>query len=409
MMFYRIWILFFFILSSCSINPNSSSEDTQDLPFDSESIGLQEVPSEFIGTWLRDLGADTVDKPYIQIQKTGLVVSYQLLSLSKPSCSLNYVGQLENLSLKGLSGERMNTLKFRVENGNLEVTEEWELLDGSESWTNGPFSYEQAELPLECDALKQTKTLDLSQTGEQCGSFEGLASREELALSPREHAEAEQIIVNSRQFFEGIEDITVAPDDYFVAPQDVYDRVVSDLSAIRSDFPEVSNIKDRIQPVAIYLGMDLVGQLEIAEGSYHGYDCQNQWYGGKRELPGTTINGFEVSSSPAFSFPGRFNTEMLKAEYEKALHVNRVEIIRLEGSGDSVCLDILPDRYLYVFSHGFGGCPSGCINREYYAYTTDAAGNRTKLGEWFYLTNDLEPELDTTDQPRPSWGGCGFP
>lgn len=151
-----------------------------------------------------------------------------------------------------------------------------------------------------------------------------------------------------------------------VAPQHVYQRIVSDLALIRAQHPEVQGIgamKGWV-PDELLMGFDDAGLAAVQAGTYADWDCANAYYG----LVSKEVPSFYV----LLKFAHRYNTPLLASEYSKFAQVQYAEPNGFLGDGNDLCVSIEKEtKYSYVFDAGSGDCPAGCIDHVYWGFTTE--------------------------------------
>lgn len=195
-----------------------------------------------------------------------------------------------------------------------------------------------------------------------CDDYVGLATPEEVALTPRADA--------------GVELLAIRASNSLVAPQVVYERVARDLDAIRQAYPDVASISPRAHASVsdIRLILDRPYADQVVAGSYTAWDCLNDLYGLTSVTPPNGINLVTLS------FAGRFHPTLLGDEYRMLLGVLYAGELGTPGDGDDIWIDSRGDAYHWIFSVGSGDCPSGCINHSYWGFTTNADGDITYQG-----------------------------
>lgn len=184
-----------------------------------------------------------------------------------------------------------------------------------------------------------------------CPNYQGQGTVAAIALSPFANAEVEALAIEAS--------------GKFVAPKDVYERIVSDLALIRSQNPSVQGIQALVSwlPDELLLSFDAEGMASVQAGTYTDWDCANAYYGLLRK---------EVQSSfVLLHFDHLFNAPLLASEYATLPHVDNAEPNGIVGDGNDVCVSIENDtRYNYIFDSGSGDCPAGCINHQYWGFST---------------------------------------
>lgn len=187
----------------------------------------------------------------------------------------------------------------------------------------------------------------------------------ELALSPRDDEEAERL--------------TYEAAGTLGAATEPYERVRKDLTTIRASFPEVSSIHARGRGErSIYLGVDDAGFAAIDSGAYHAWDCLNAHFGTAR----FTATKFSNSKGVDIFMGRRFDVRLALPSYRALPNVLDASGDALVGDGDDVCAAFDGTAHAYLFKKGEGDCPSGCITRTYWGFSTNADGKVTPLGTW---------------------------
>ena len=198
--------------------------------------------------------------------------------------------------------------------------------------------------------------------GDACAGYPYQATADEIAATPREDADAEIIAL-------------VASGE-FVAPQDLYDRVVQDLGAIRAEHPDLDDIHAMSPwPGSMPVAFDEEGTALLQAGTYDGWDCPNERY----ELDASAS---PVLEDTAFIELGgkRLNVELLAKEYLELPNIHYTEAFGvLDGS--YICLQIEGGTHHYLFARGGGDCPSGCTEWDHYEIDVDVGGTVTLVAE----------------------------
>lgn len=207
-------------------------------------------------------------------------------------------------------------------------------------------------------ALLTTTVLEGDGSGSPCTGYTGLATRRELAASPRENTDAELLALEGS--------------GALVAPTAVYERVVRDLATIRRVWPEVSDI--RVAPLAapgsLLLAFDDVGFAMVTAGTYHGWDCANAYY----DVSPDWFRS-EVQKLAGVETPHRLAPKQLAAVYSSLPHITGVHLNARMGGSSTIQLVIDGDFYRYTFDRGSGDCPAGCIDHEYTRFVSDGEGD----------------------------------
>ncbi len=170
-----------------------------------------------------------------------------------------------------------------------------------------------------------------------------------------------------------------------VAPASVYERIGSDLKAIRAGYPEAAGgATPSWVPNHLIVGMDEYGLAAVKAGSYTDWKCPNELYGVKS----IDVHTFSV----ILELNAHLFIPLLQGEYASLPHVTYAEPNGFINTfGSDLCAAIDSATYSYIFNVGSGDCQAGCINRSYWGFSTDANGTVTVLGSW------------STPDPPPPW------
>lgn len=202
-----------------------------------------------------------------------------------------------------------------------------------------------------------------------------LGSAEERAATPRADENLEALA------------LTLEP-ERVTASQGSYDRVVSDVAAIRALQPALADIGYRALTKNLYVALTSIGAQSIAAGEYSAWDCLNAAYSA------TTLLNQSFSNDSAYvTLGGIFNLPLVAAQYAELPEVTEASPDGLVGDGSSICVSRDGDHYEYLVDRAGGDCPSGCTEHELHGFTSDAAGQVTALGEW----------SSTSGEPAPAW------
>jgi hypothetical protein len=205
-------------------------------------------------------------------------------------------------------------------------------------------------------------TGDPSEAGTTCTLLE------EVKLSPRSDAEAEQLA------FEAAGTLT--------APTNVYTRIHADLASLRAQFPEVASIHARRSwdNDDLELVPDAIAVEALKHDAFRDWDCANARYGG------TTIS-LDAPNSPSgplyfVRLSGRrFNMPLLEGVYAALPHVKQVVSGGTVGDSSDVCASFAGNTYSYAFKLGAGDCPAGCTEVTFWGFSTQPDGTVKSLGQ----------------------------
>lgn len=204
---------------------------------------------------------------------------------------------------------------------------------------------------------------DSSGAVDVCDGYPFGATAEEIAATPRADADAEILAL-----------LTAGQ---LTAPEDLYQRVVDDLAAIRAENPMLTDHHARTPWGfgGIAVSFDEAGTQMIQAGTYEGWDCPNAHYGATAE-PSTSLE------DTAFIELGGKQLHMMRLmeEYRGLPNVIHSEVLG-DIDGSYICLEPTGDVHRYLFALGEGDCPAGCTEWTYWQYTIDAEGVVTFDGE----------------------------
>jgi len=174
------------------------------------------------------------------------------------------------------------------------------------------------------------------------------------------------------------------------ADPETYARLERDVAAIKAANPDVSTLVHRPRHDGKTLLVKLSDPAETAvlAGDYAEWDCLNEELGFEREHLWENTNWAELAS------PGTYNSEMLVEPYLDLDGIEYVEPNYSSGDGGNICATAGEETWTYVFRNGWGDCPAGCIDSEYWHFSV--------LGETVTLL-DYAP----SDAAVPGWAeGC---
>jgi len=221
---------------------------------------------------------------------------------------------------------------------------------------------------------------DSTPPGGSCASYVGQATAAEIQATPRTDINLEALAISMA--------------GTLTAPQAVYDRVVTDIGAIRAMMstiaPGVSTISYRTPDDmrSLMMGFDSVNMASVQAGTYTDWDCPNQWY---------EMQQIDASSSYVLvEFEGIYNIPMLAAEYGTLLGVQYAEPNSMVGGGGTICGTIDGDTWHFVLVNCLNPSPAGCIGKDYYYFTTTSTTAPVAGGEWSNSSGTAAPAWQTT-------------
>ncbi len=216
----------------------------------------------------------------------------------------------------------------------------------------------------------------------RCGLVPLLSTQALLRKSPRSDLDAERLAL---RLSEGL-----------VADDDAYERIRGDLAAIRS-VAKGKTVAKRSWPHETTQGVTLKPKPEVLDalhaGTYRGLDCFNAWYGG-RLLPTQPPIDFLFVQFDRWYFG-----EAIAQVYAQHPDIEWSGPGAFGGAGDDLrlCNENIGGTHRYLFSHGSGDCPSGCIDWVHRGYDVREDGQVTILQPvWKVRGRGLSKD-------RPSW------
>ena len=208
-----------------------------------------------------------------------------------------------------------------------------------------------------------------------CAAYIGQASSAEIQATPRLET--------------NLESLAIAMTGALTAPQAVYDRLLVDIPAIHQQMSTIAPNSGTINhlPVddmtSLMVGFDATHLAEVQAGTYSHWDCPNSWY----ELQSTSSLGSAIQ----LNFEGIYNMPLLATEYATLPGVQYAERNWMAGGGSTICGTIDGNTWHIVMVHGYGDCPSGCINRDYYYFTTIPGGAPVYVDSWANSSSNQAP------------------
>jgi len=202
------------------------------------------------------------------------------------------------------------------------------------------------------NAVLTVKKQDDRPQDDNCSDYIGIVSKQMIGMTPRDNYDAEILAIKAT--------------NSLVAPQDVYERVARDLTAIRLN-DSVSDIHCRLDysPSSMLISFN---DNRSINNDYTQLDCMNEYYG-------LIEKSRRFTGSYKYVYAGRFDISLLADEYSKLPDVKYAEPNYYYGDGDNICLSIRDGVYSYVFKRGWGDCPSGCMYEEYLGFTSNQNGS----------------------------------
>jgi len=149
-----------------------------------------------------------------------------------------------------------------------------------------------------------------------------------------------------------------------LAPPALVSQIGQDLAAIRSAFPEISDIHvlPSWLPGEVVVGLTHDAWAEYQAGTFAELDSLNAEYGAVFIHP---IDSIRVLS---IGFGSLYHPVLLAEIYETIDGVRYAEPNSIMGDGSDIFSEQLP---IYTFKRGWGDCPSGCIFNDYWVFAVN--------------------------------------
>lgn len=239
------------------------------------------------------------------------------------------------------------------------------------------------------DAAKDGGQEDGAQTeagqSPTCDGLTPLATRGEIASTPRADAEAEMLALEAS--------------GAFIAPTALYEQIRADLAAIRSAHPAMQSIRAWPSWLAdiIFVRFDPEGREAVKRGAYSAWNCLNAYYWNAS----VDLEFIDFIDTAGVRTAGRYNGPSLAAEYARLPNVIHTEPNQYVNDNSDVCVTVEDARRFYIFDNGFpydpeSDCAAGCILHEYAGFEVNAT-EVTKLGSYYLDRNQSDPP------PPPRW------
>lgn len=192
-----------------------------------------------------------------------------------------------------------------------------------------------------------------------------LDSAADVALTPRADTNLELLALSLEA-------------DRITVSQATYERVVSDVVAIRALAPEVADVTfNAFDATTLRLQLTDIGASSVAEGGYSAWDCLNERYGLMSITP-------LEADRPTYEvvLKGNYNVERLAMLYSELPEVVEVLTLGVLSDWSTICGRSDGARYEYVVDRRSGDCPAGCAEHEAHHFESSEPGQVTALGVW---------------------------
>jgi len=177
-----------------------------------------------------------------------------------------------------------------------------------------------------------------------------------------------------------------------VAPDDLYNQILSDLTAIRATFGDTFEMIDQIRFLTpwvagcVMIGFDDTTFQQIRDEQYHAWDELNEQY----QLIDMDTIPIGHGGAVLLSFMGRLNPWRLAELYSVLPGVWSTSPNFIRGDWSNVYARRTQDGITYLFRQGWGDCPSGCIYSEYWYFKFEG-DQPVFVGHWAPHEDPNEP------------------
>lgn len=212
-----------------------------------------------------------------------------------------------------------------------------------------------------------------------------------LDQTPRDNYEAEVI--------------ALALSGELVAPQDLYEEVRDGLDTLRSLYNDSIPELQRIYFSPCWMPGEVAGMLteaataEMRAGTFTGMDSLNA----ELRLQRMDTTSFSFRPEQIYFhlfFEGRLHPYRLVELYEVLPSVEFADPGYACFDGSAFYPWLIEGGISYLFRRGFGDCPSGCINSEFWYFRVLGGTEVEYVGYW---DPQAEPPPDWWDEARAAW------
>lgn len=177
----------------------------------------------------------------------------------------------------------------------------------------------------------------------------------------------------------GAEVLAMEASGGFIAPEDLYQRVVADLAAMGLDGGGGLGLGCGTTPNRLIVNMSAAGAQQVASGQYTAWDE----YNAALHLTGIERLG-ENSEYFVLQFDGVYNDAALAAAYADLPEIDSAGPDGIIGAAGDACLERNEDTDTnqYIFWTGSGDCPAGCTEHHYRGVAVTAGGGVVELGTY---------------------------
>lgn len=178
-----------------------------------------------------------------------------------------------------------------------------------------------------------------------------------------------------------------------VAPDSLYNQILSDLAAIRATFGDTFEVVNRIKfsppwvAGCLIIGFDDSTVQQIRNGQYHAWDSLNQQY----QVTKIDTIVFDWLGIALLSFEGRLHPYRLAEVYAVLPGVWAASPNGIRGDYPNIYARQTGSGLTYLFRDAWGDCPSGCIYSEYWHFIFEG-DQPVFIGHWAPDEDPNEPD-----------------
>lgn len=176
-----------------------------------------------------------------------------------------------------------------------------------------------------------------------------------------------------------------------LAPLEIVNQVAQDVMLIRIRYPEVAGITvfpDWI-PGDIHVALTEDAYLDYQTGTFAAFDSLTS------HLGDASIVEYQFITSLYLSFEDCYHPDFLAEEYAGLEGVRHASANLVGGDGSDI---ISTQVGYYTFKHGYGDCPSGCMNNHFWDFHVDG-GAVTLLNEYSNTLSGIDdvPSVESVE------------
>jgi hypothetical protein len=189
---------------------------------------------------------------------------------------------------------------------------------------------------------------------------------------------------------ENLERLALRLSSGLYADQQVYDRLVRDVTMIRNGNPKLGSIayvpRQEVRVLNVYFTPSDYWRVRLS--LYGNWNCLN------------TFLRAAIVTHPEFdyaelTFTGLYNPDIVSKAYRDLPGVKQTEFAGTLGDSSSIYVTREAAVWHYVFDIAGGDCPSGCTEHEMHYFEVIADGRVTKIATWNANSHAPPPDWAT--------------